>query len=48
MNKEQKDKVVAALVEFTERVAKGEATCGTEIAVLPQVAEVLLKITVLL
>lgn len=48
MNKEQKEEVVATLVEFIERVAKGQATCGTEIAVLPQVAEVLLKITVLL
>lgn len=48
MNTEQRDKIVAALVEFTERVAKGNATCGTEIAVLPQVAEVLLKITTLL
>lgn len=48
MNKEQKDKVVAAMVEFIERVANGKATCGTEIAVLPQVAEVLIKITTLL
>lgn len=43
MNKEQYDKIIAALVEFTERVAKGNATCETEIAVLPQVANVLIN-----
>lgn len=30
-----------ALIEFIIRVSKGNATCETEIAVLPQVAKVL-------
>lgn len=45
MNNEQKRAVIEALVKFVTRVSKGEATCETEIAVLPQVARVLVEIT---
>lgn len=42
MKKEDRDKVINALSEFVVRVAKGEATSIAEVAVLPEVAKVLL------
>lgn len=37
--------MVEALLNFVIRVSKGEATCKTEVEVLPQVANILLEIT---
>nr|DAL14395.1 MAG TPA_asm: hypothetical protein [Caudoviricetes sp.] len=42
MKKEDRDKVINALSEFVVRVAKGEAASIAEVAVLPEVAKVLL------
>ncbi|MEE3499207.1 MAG: hypothetical protein VZS12_08780, partial [Ruminococcus bromii] len=42
MKKEDKDKVINALSEFVVRVANGKATSETEVAVLPEVAKILL------
>lgn len=42
MKKEDKDKVINALSEFVVRVANGTATSETEVAVLPEVAKILL------
>ena len=42
MKKEDRDKVINALSEFVVRGAKGEATSIAEVAVLPEVAKVLL------
>lgn len=42
MKKEDKDKVINTLSEFVVRVANGKATSETEVAVLPEVAKILL------
>lgn len=38
------DRLEDALLAFVERVSKKEATCETEVQVLPQVARVLVEI----
>lgn len=45
MNEEKRAEIINALANFILRVSKKEATCETEIAVLPQIADVLLKFT---
>ncbi|MCM1008976.1 MAG: hypothetical protein NC485_13900 [Ruminococcus flavefaciens] len=45
MTLDQEKYVTEALVDFVKRVAKGNATSETEIAVLPEVAKVLLEIS---
>jgi hypothetical protein len=42
MDEKQKDKVIAALVDFVIKVAEGNTTSETEVAVLPEVAKILL------
>ncbi len=44
MNKEQKKKVVEALVDFVVRVAEGKQTSGTEVEVLPEVVKALIEL----
>lgn len=41
MENEQERKVVEALVEFVERVAKGKTTSETEVKILPEVVNAL-------
>ena len=41
MDKEQYEQVTDALVNFIVRVANGNATSETEVAVLPEVARIL-------
>lgn len=43
MNEEQKDKVTEALVDFVVKVANGKATSEAEVAVLPEIAKLLLR-----
>lgn len=44
MNDEQEKRVVEALVDFVLRVAKGNATNESEVAVLPLVAKELFEV----
>lgn len=44
MNDEQEKRVVEALVDFVLRVAKGNATNESEVAVLPLVARELFEV----
>lgn len=44
MNDEQEKQVVEALVDFVLRVAKGNATNESEVAVLPLVAKELFEV----
>lgn len=46
MSKADKDRLIAALVEFCIKVAKGNATHEKEIEALPKVAEMLLRLPV--
>lgn len=43
MKGEQKDKVTEALVDFVVKVANGKATSEAEVAVLPEIAKLLLR-----
>lgn len=43
MKKEQKDKVTKALVDFVVKVTNGKATSEAEVAVLPEIAKLLLR-----
>ena len=43
MDKKQTDIVIEALVNFISRVAEGKTTSETEVAVLPEVAKILLR-----
>lgn len=43
MDKKQTDKVIDALVNFVIKVAEGDTTSETEVAVLPEVAKILLS-----
>lgn len=42
MENKERDELVSALSEFVIRVAKGGATSESEVAVLPEVAKILL------
>ena len=45
MTKEQDQEIIAVLTNFVARVAEGKATCDAEIAIMPQVAQILLETT---
>lgn len=45
MTKEQEQEMIAVLTNFVARVAEGKATCDAEIAIMPQVAQILLETT---
>ena len=42
MDEKQKDKVIAALVDFVIKVAEGKTTSEAEVIVLTEVAKILL------
>lgn len=44
MNKEQREKIIKALVDFVVRVAEGKQTSETEVKVLPEVVKVLIEL----
>lgn len=43
MENKERDELVSALSEFVIRVSKGGATSESEVAVLPEVAKILLS-----